>query len=193
MRYLGVKAILCAALLLLVSWPAGAADSLLSTFGHSFTFYHVYNKPDGTTAVEQLSVPVDHTGKSGVSGVASLFAGPADAVVRWKPGNVPSTPFHSASRTELVVVLQGDVVITVSGGKEQRIKAGQVVLDEDYRGAGHSGRCEAVNRDMGCVQVFLYPKDNTFLRKIKRSGAGFCAANCTFSKRDASKTRVSTQ
>lgn len=194
MQHTDGKIILCVALLLLASGPAGAADSLLRTFSHSFTFYHIYNRPDGRTAIEEISVPVEYSGKSGaVSGVASLFGGPAEAIVRWKPGNVPSTPFHPSPRTEVAIVLQGDLVIAVSGGGEQRVRAGQIVLAEDYRGGGHSARCEAVNQAMGCVQIFLYPKDDTFLRTIKRGGPGFCAANCAVSKRRPSKRPVSTE
>lgn len=194
MRHLDGKITLCVALLLLASWPAGAADSLLRTFGHSFTFYHIYNKPDGRTAIEEISAPVEYSVKSGaVSGVESLFGGPVEAIVRWKPGNVPQTPFHRSPRTEVAIVLQGDLVIAVSGGGEQRVRAGQMVLAEDYSGGGHSARCEAVNQAMGCVQIFLYPKDDTFLRTIKRRGAGFCAANCTVSKRRPSKQRASRQ
>ena len=139
-----------------------AADSLLQSGkgnGKTFTIYHLYSKPDGTTVVDEVPVSLVDQPSDRIGSQKFLFKGPLnDLTVRWSPdGNLPpedAPPNHEKS-ARLQLVLQGEFIVEVSNGQTVRVKPGNLLLQEDADGHGHKMRCYAPAGSLGCVQMTM--------------------------------------
>ena len=140
---------------------AAAAGNLISSprgDDKSFTIFHLYSKPDGTTVVEEKAVTL----RSGVGAAGrsnTLFSGPLDNMsIRWSPdGNLPpkTAPPNHEAKARLQLVLQGEFVVEVSNGQTAHVKPGNLLLQEDATGFGHRMHCDAPKDSLGCVQMTM--------------------------------------
>ena len=59
--------------------------------------------------------------------------------------------WHPSRRRQLVIVLEGEIVITASDGETRRFGPGDVTLGEDTAGRGHRSRAGAATRSLLAV------------------------------------------
>lgn len=139
--------------------PVAAADSINTWLGTSeFKMYRVFTGPEGRSMVEEIAVPV------GSAGPAGKFAVIDRDVKNMNIGYYENgwfSDWHPPNAKRLNLVLQGDFIFDVGDGKEYRIKAGEMILAEDFEGKGHTSRCAAANNQR-CISmsVVLEAKDD---------------------------------
>lgn len=159
--------------------PAWSApDSLLQRGrgdGKTFTIYHLYSKPDGTTVVDEVPVTLVDSPSDRIGDQKFLFKGPLnDLTVRWSPDGMryPSdAPTNHEKVPHMQLVLNGVFVVEVSNGKTYRVKPGNFLLQTDSTGFGHHMRCEAPKTGLGCIQINIDPVDGeAFFKNVQTSG-----------------------
>ena len=143
-----------------------AADSLLQSGkgnGKTFTIYHLYSKPDGTTVVDEVPVSLVDQPSDRIGSQKFLFKGPLnDLTVRWSPDGMrfPSdAPTNHEKVPHMQLVLGGVFVVEVSNGKKVRVEPGNFLLQTDSTGFDHHMSCEAPKTGLGCIQVNIDPVD----------------------------------
>ncbi|MBL8628244.1 MAG: hypothetical protein JNM81_01355 [Rhodospirillaceae bacterium] len=147
------------AVLLFSAAPVSAADSINTWLGKSdFKMYRVFTGPEGRSVVEEITVPVGEAGPAGKFGIIDRD------VKNMNIGYYENgwfSDWHPPNSKRLNLVLQGDFIFDIGDGKEYRIKAGEMILAEDFDGKGHTSRCDAANNQR-CISmsVVLEPKDD---------------------------------
>jgi len=155
-----------------------APDSLLQPGkgnGKTFTIYHLYSKPDGTTVVDEVPVTLVDQPSDKIGDQKFLFKGPLrDLTVRWSPNGMtfPSdAPTNHEKVPHMQLVLNGVFVVEVSNGKKVRVEPGNFLLQTDSTGFGHHMSCEAPNTGLGCIQVNIDPVDgDAFFANLQTNG-----------------------
>lgn len=155
-----------------------AADSLLQSGkgnGKTFTIYHLYSKPDGTTVVDEAPVTLVDRPSDKIGDQKFLFKGPLnDLTVRWSPDGMrfPSdAPTNHEKVPHMQLVLNGVFVVEVSNGKKVRVEPGNFLLQTDSTGFGHHMSCEAPKKGLGCIQVNIDPVDgDAFFAHLQSNG-----------------------
>jgi hypothetical protein len=162
----------------MASQAHAAADSLLQLGkgnGKTFTIYHLYSKPDGTTVVDEVPVTLVDQPSDKIGGQKFLFKGPLrDLTVRWSPDGMrfPSdAPTNHEKVPHMQLVLNGVFVVEVSNGRKVRVEPGNFLLQTDSDGFGHHMSCEAPKTGLGCIQVNIDPVDgDTFFAGMQSNG-----------------------
>ncbi len=99
-------------------------------------YTRIYNREDGSSAFEECELPLIDRGAIGrisepVAVQSLMFREtPADHHHDW----------HNAPQRQFIILLDGEIEITVSGGESRRFKGGEVLLVEDCEGEGHLTR-----------------------------------------------------
>lgn len=99
----------------------------------------IYSDSHGESHFEMFSVPLKDAGDIGFLSRPQLVGG---LVFRETEGDY-DFPWHNTPRRQYVIMLEGQVDITVSDGETKRFGDGDVVLLEDTQGVGHYSK--AVN------------------------------------------------
>lgn len=93
----------------------------------------IYAREDGTSAFAEVEVPLQDHGAFGrisepVEVTSLMFREtPADHHHDW----------HQAPRRQYIVLLDGEIEITVGTGESRRFSGGEILLVEDTTGKGH--------------------------------------------------------
>jgi quercetin dioxygenase-like cupin family protein len=96
------------------------------------TVWRVFSLADGTTSMEQVSVPLDEAPNGTIS---KLLAGPG-VMIRRSSGPRFS-PWHPAPRRQMIATLGGWGEIETGDGQKVRLEPGVLVVVEDVAGVGH--------------------------------------------------------
>lgn len=119
-----------------------AADNLATWMGKdSFKAFHVYAAEDGTSKVVEIDLPV----KTRPGGKFAILDREIKDINLGYYEDGWFADMHYANMKRLNIVFQGDFIFDVGDGREYRVKAGEAILAEDYKGKGHSSRCAAAN------------------------------------------------
>ena len=96
----------------------------------------VFTGADGATHFGEVEVPLVDAGSIGrLSEIV-----PASGVIfRETPGDY-DYDWHPAPRRQYIVLLDGEIEITVGDGDTRRFRGGDVLLVEDTEGRGHRTR-----------------------------------------------------
>lgn len=164
--------------LAMASQAHAAVDSLLQLGkgdGKTFTIYHLYSKPDGTTVVDEAPVTLVDQPSDKIGDQKFLFKGPLrDLTVRWSPDGMrfPSdAPTNHEKVPHMQLVLNGVFVVEVSNGRKVRVEPGNFLLQTDSDGFGHHMSCEAPKTGLGCIQVNIDPVDgDAFFARMQSNG-----------------------
>ncbi len=96
----------------------------------------IYTREDGISAFSEVEVPLHDQGAIGrisdpVAVTSLMFREtPADHHHDW----------HQAPRRQYIVLLDGEIEITVGTGESRRFSGGEILLVEDTTGNGHLTR-----------------------------------------------------
>ena len=117
--------------------------------------WRIYSLADGTTAMEQLAVPLgpDRTGLT-----SKLLAGPGVMIRRSNPGRF--APWHPAPRRQIIVTLGGWGEMETGDGQKVRCTPGTLALVEDVTGVGHQTWTDP---EHGWHMLFIPLDDDTTL------------------------------
>lgn len=178
MHKIGLPPLAAALALCLAGHAHAKPDSLLQPGkgnGKTFTIYHLYSKPDGTTVVDETPVTLVDSPSEKIGDQKFLFKGPLnDLTVRWSPNGMtfPSdAPTNHEKVPHMQLVLNGVFVVEVSNGKKVRVEPGNFLLQTDSTGFGHHMSCEAPKTGLGCIQINIDPVDgDTFFKNLQTSG-----------------------
>ena len=99
----------------------------------------IYADNTGETHFEEIDIPLQNGGQIGWLSSPNAVT---SIIFRETPGNYDYA-WHNAPRRQYVIILEGQVDFTVSGGEKRRFGGGDVVLLEDTWGKGHYS--QAVN------------------------------------------------
>jgi hypothetical protein len=139
---------------------AGAApDNILGALGDPVRMLHMFSAADGTTRMEEITLPL----RSDEGGITRTFlAGRAENLRLHTYRNGFNSPWRyaqsegSKNTGHVVLLLQGELVITIAEGKSYRVPAGTLMFNEDRAGRGHQTRCEnATGKDCVILQMDL--------------------------------------
>jgi hypothetical protein len=134
------------------------ASSLLENFGDIMTMNHLYSAADGKSHIEEMAVPATLNGK-----LTSYFDQPVQkfTIGYWKDGDFRD--FHYAGHKNLLIYLQGKILISTGDGVEHQLMPGTVTLADDWTGRGHTFRCVAPTGKRVCLflQVTVADLDRT--------------------------------
>jgi uncharacterized cupin superfamily protein len=96
----------------------------------------IYTAADGETRFADVDVPL---ADGGAIGRLSDRLPATGVVFRETPAEY-DYDWHPAPRRQYVVLLDGEIEITVGGGETRRFRGGDVLLLEDTTGRGHRTR-----------------------------------------------------
>ena len=99
----------------------------------------IYTGPDNQSHFEELQIPLKDSGKVGFLSELTKATG----VLFRETGGDYNYDFHTATRRQYVVNLEGEVEIEVGDGSKRILRAGDVLLAEDTTGQGHISRAVA--------------------------------------------------
>lgn len=178
MQRIGLLPMTASLVLAMAGHAHSAPDSLLQVGrgnGKTFTIFHLYSKPDGTTVVDEVPVTLVDRPSDKVGDQKVLFKGPlSDLTVRWSPDGMrfPSdAPTNHEKVPHMQLVLNGVFVVEVSNGKKVRVEPGNFLLQTDSTGFGHHMSCEAPKTGLGCIQVNIDPVDgDAFFANLQTTG-----------------------
>ena len=91
---------------------------------------------DGATHFEAVEIPLTDAGSIGR---LSEMVPASGVVFRETPGDY-DYDWHPAPRRQYIVLLDGEIEITVGDGDTRRFRGGDVLLVEDTEGRGHRTR-----------------------------------------------------
>lgn len=157
MRFLPFHAAMSLALATACPGQASAApDNLLGTFSDPLRLMHMYTAADGSTHIDETTLPA-RGGGMGADEVKVFIEGAARRVrlLAYKPGG--DSPWHYAreiqngSTGKVVLLLQGEMVVTLGEGRAVRVPAGTLMFNDDHAGQGHRTRCEVQGKDRYCL------------------------------------------
>lgn len=101
----------------------------------------VYSDSDGESHFGEFDIPLKDSGQIGLLSQLQKATG---LIFRETPGDYDFS-WHNAPRRQYVIILEGQVDITVSDGETKRFGDGDVLLLEDTTGKGHYSK--AVNEE----------------------------------------------
>jgi uncharacterized cupin superfamily protein len=93
----------------------------------------IYPDSDGETHFGEFDIPLRDSGEIGMLSQLQKATG---IIFRETPGDYDFS-WHNAPRRQFVIILEGEVDITVSDGETRRFGGGDVVPLEDTSGKGH--------------------------------------------------------
>lgn len=96
------------------------------------TVWRVFSLADGTTSMEQVSVPLE---ESTTGTISKLLAGPGVMIRRSPAGRFSA--WHPAPRRQMIATLGGWGEIETGDGQKVRLTPGVLVVVEDVTGVGH--------------------------------------------------------
>ncbi|WP_174285298.1 hypothetical protein [Sphingomonas bacterium] len=122
------------------------ASSLLENFGNIMTMNHLYSASDGQSHIEEMAVPEKLNGK-----LTTYFDEPVQkfTIGYWKDGDFRD--FHYAGHKNLLIYLQGKLLVSTGDGVEHQLMPGTATLAEDWTGRGHTFRCVAPTGKRVCL------------------------------------------
>jgi hypothetical protein len=92
--------------------------------------------PDGETHFSAIEIPLAHAGTIGRLSPQM----PATGVIFRETPPDYDYDWHPAPRRQYIVLLDGEIEITVGDGETRRFRGGDVLLVEDTVGRGHRTR-----------------------------------------------------
>jgi hypothetical protein len=98
--------------------------------------WRIYTRADGSSAMEQIDLPMDATGVNGASSKA-LAGGAVN--FRYMPADM-NADWHPAPRRQMVATISGEGEIETGDGQILVVRPGVVTLLEDIQGKGHQTR-----------------------------------------------------
>lgn len=101
-----------------------------------FPVIRIYCDDHGESHFQDGYMPLDDAGEIG-----SLSKRVEDATILFR-GNEPGYDYdwHVAPARQFILMMTGEIEITVSDGETRSIRAGEVAFLEDVRGKGHKTR-----------------------------------------------------
>ena len=99
----------------------------------------IYADETGASQFGELDIPLEGSGEIGR---LSKLQSASGIIFRETPGSYDYA-WHTAPRRQYLIILEGEVDITVTDGEVRRFGDGDVVLLEDVTGSGHYSK--AVN------------------------------------------------
>lgn len=117
--------------------------------------WRLYSIEDGTTRMEELSVPMDE-GETGWT--SKLLGGPGVMFRRSAAGRF--SPWHPAPRKQIIATLAGWGEMETGDGQKVRVLPGMLALVEDVAGKGHQTWTDPEN---GWHMLFIPLDDDTTL------------------------------
>ncbi len=99
----------------------------------------LYTGPDGEAHFEDIAVPLADAGDIGR--LSELI--PATGIIFRETGPEYDYTWHHAPRRQYIIMLSGEVDVTIGDGTTRRFGPGNILLAEDTTGRGHISR--AVN------------------------------------------------
>lgn len=93
----------------------------------------IHSDSGGETHFDDLDIPLEDFGEIGMLSALQEASG---IIFRETPGDYDFA-WHNAPRRQYLIILEGEVDITVSDGATRRFGDGDVVLLEDTSGKGH--------------------------------------------------------
>lgn len=130
---------------LLPGVSVAAPDNILDAHGDPVRMLHMFSAADGTTHIDEITLPL-RADDGGVT--RTFFSGRADHVRLHTYKNGFNSPWRYARSEEVgntghvVLLLQGELVITIAEGKHYRVPAGTLMLNDDHVGRGHQTKCD---------------------------------------------------
>ena len=116
--------------------------------------WRIFTRPDGTSAMEQVPLPM---GAAGATGGASKHLGGNGVMFRYMPADM-SADWHPAPRRQMVATISGEGEIETGDGQVLVLRPGVVTLLEDLQGKGHLTRGRGAT---GRLSVFIPLDDST--------------------------------
>lgn len=136
-----------------------APDNLLGAFGDPLRLVHMFSAADGSTQIEEITLPSVQE-PHGI--VRSFFSGAATNVELHTYRNGQNSPWRYARREgpedtgHVVILLQGELVIRIGETREYRVAPGTLMFNDDHAGRGHQTKCEnGSGRDCLILQMDL--------------------------------------
>jgi len=117
--------------------------------------WRVFSLEDGTTSMEQLSVPL----RADRAGMGSKLLDGSGAILRQAAAGRASD-WHTAPRRQLIATLGGWGEIETGDGQRLRLTPGVLVVVEDVTGVGHKTWTHPTE---GWQMVFIPLDDATIL------------------------------
>lgn len=150
---------------------AAAPDNVLGDYGDPLRMLHMFSAADGTTHIEEITLPL----RSDAGGMTyTFFSGRAENVRLHTYKNGFNSPWRYARSEDarnsghVVLLLQGELVITIAEGKPYRVPAGTLMLNDDHAGRGHQTKCEnATGRDCVILQIDLEEAERKLLLPVR--------------------------
>ncbi|MDP9317105.1 MAG: hypothetical protein M3R24_40670 [Chloroflexota bacterium] len=99
----------------------------------------LYTGADGEAHFEDFDIPLTDAGSIGQ--LSELY--PATGVIFRETGPEYDYTWHTAPRRQFIIMLHGEVDVTIGDGTTRRFGTGDILLAEDTTGRGHISR--AVN------------------------------------------------
>ena len=96
----------------------------------------IFTGPDGKTHFGDVEIPLQD---AGAIGRLSNVVPTTGVIFRETPGDY-DYDWHPAPRRQYIVLLDGEIEITVGDGQSRRFRGGDVLLVEDTAGRGHRTR-----------------------------------------------------
>lgn len=96
----------------------------------------IYADADGESHFADVDIPLVDSGPLGA--MSERF--PANGVIFRENEPGYDLDWHCAPRRQYIVLLDGEIEITVSDGEQRRFAGGDVLLVEDTTGKGHQTR-----------------------------------------------------
>jgi hypothetical protein len=115
--------------------------------------WHIYSRPDGTTTMEKVELPMTPAG----GGTGSKLLNGDGVIFRYMPADL-NADWHPAPRRQLVATLTGEGEIETGDGQVLIVKPGVITYLEDTTGQGHKTRARG---SAGRITVFLPLDDST--------------------------------
>jgi len=115
--------------------------------------WRIFSLADGTTSMEQLSVPL---GPDRAGMTSKLMAGPGVMIRRSAPGRAAS--WHTAPRRQMIATLAGWGEIETGDGQRLRLTPDVLVVVEDVTGVGHKTWTDPTD---GWFMLFIPLDDET--------------------------------
>jgi len=96
----------------------------------------ILSGPDGGSYFGEIEAPLRDAGKIGMLSELQAVTG---IIFRETSGDY-DYDWHNTPRKQYVIILEGGVDFTVSGGETRRFSTGDVILLEDTTGKGHRSK-----------------------------------------------------
>jgi quercetin dioxygenase-like cupin family protein len=109
--------------------------------------FHLHGDASGETHIARLQLPLKETYAGTVRGwqdIPTTTAGMGQFV-----GRKPDVGVHNAPRRQLLIVLEGELELIATGGDNERLRPGDVLLADDGGTKGH------ISRDVGDEPLML--------------------------------------